>query len=308
MFAVALFYANGTERDPALRYAREGIELYLRTGQLGFLVNSYISVARVLTTFGELDEAQLITDKAQSLAARLSPWFEVCASAAQARLFLAQGNLRAALQWLQIHKLDADEQLKFNMMEFYIAYVRVLIVAGGSDNNSNYLVEAGNLLERLQAFSEKIGATGYVIETLVLQSMTLFNQSKIESALSRLKRALILAEPEGYVRLFVDEGEPTAQLLRHFASSGFMPEYVSKLLASFSSSYSGKMQSHSDPLSERELEVLRLIIAGLTNREIAEELFVSLGTIKTHINHIYQKIDVHSRTQAVARARELYLI
>jgi LuxR family maltose regulon positive regulatory protein len=126
--------------------------------------------------------------------------------------------------------------------------------------------------------------------------------------MSRLKRALILAEPEGFVRVFIDEGEPIAHLLRQFAASGFMPEYVGKLLATFSSSYSGKVQSLSDPLSERELEVLRLIIAGLTNREIAGELVVSLGTIKTHINHIYQKLDVNSRTQAVARARELKLV
>jgi LuxR family maltose regulon positive regulatory protein len=295
-------------REPALRYAREGIELYQRWGQLDFLALAYANAARVLTAFGEHGEAHVHIEKARSLAAKISPWFEACVSAAEARLLLARGDFRATLQWLRIHRPDIDSQLRYNMMESYIAYVRVLIVAGGRDNGREYLVEAENLLEQLRALSEALGATGYVLETLVLQAMILFYQGRTESALSHLARALSLAEPEGYVRIFVDEGKPMTVMLRQAAAAGISPEYIGMLLKALGAPTPSASLSLFDSLSKRELEVLRLIATGLTSREIAEELVVTLGTIKTHINHIYQKLDVHSRTQAVARARQLDLL
>jgi LuxR family maltose regulon positive regulatory protein len=295
-------------RDQALRYARQGIELCETWGQRELLIRSNIDVASVLASFGELDEALSCAQQAKLLASTLSPWYEARALASEAKIHLAQGNIDLAANGLHIDQQDYESQLRFDLMECYLAKARILVVAHGRAVVGDSVSESGKLLERILVLTESVGATGYVIETLTLQALSLVNQGRKESAMSRLKRALILAEPEGYVRVFVDEGEPIVHLLRHFAASGFMPEYVGKLLASVSLSYSGKVQSLSEPLSERELEVLRLIIAGLTNREIAGELVVSLGTIKTHINHIYQKLDVHSRTQAVASARELNLV
>lgn len=294
--------------EPALRYAREGIELYQRWGQRNFLALSYANAARILTAFGELDEAQVLIEKAKSLAANISPWFEACISAAEARLLLSQGNNRAALQWRRIHQPIGDRQLRYHLMEFYIAYVRVLIATASDDNLSGHFEEAKELLERIQAMSEEIGANGYLLEIKILQAMASLSEDKPKSALYHLKHALSLAEPEGYVRIFVDEGEPMAVMLRQAAAAGIFPEYVGLLLKSFGAPTSKDSLSLPETLSARELEVLRLIAAGLANREIAEELVVSLGTIKTHINHIYQKLDVRSRTQAVARARELNLV
>jgi LuxR family maltose regulon positive regulatory protein len=296
------------KREPALRYAREGIELYQQWGQRDFLVLSYANAARVLMAFGELREAQLLINNAKLLAARISPWLEACVSAAEARLLLAEGNNRATRQWLQIHQPITDEPLRYNMMEFYIAFVRVLIATGGCNNIPGYLVEANNLLERLQALSDELGAIGYVIETQILQTMASLSEDKTKSALFHLKHALSLAEPEGYVRIFVDESEPMAAMLRQAAAAGIFPEYIGRLLKAFSTPTSKDSPLLSEALSARELEILRLIAAGFANREISDELVVSLGIIKTHINHIYQKLDVRSRTQAVARARELNLV
>jgi len=129
-----------------------------------------------------------------------------------------------------------------------------------------------------------------------------------------LERALTLAQPEGYLRLFVDEGPPMARLLYEALSRGIAPDYVRRLLAAFpidkpeqvDPSKSQAPESELvEPLSERELEVLQLIAEGLMNREIADRLYLSLNTVKVHTRTIYGKLGVHNRTQAVAKARAL---
>ena len=296
------------EGEQALRYARQGIELCESWGQRELLIRGYIAIAPVLVSFGYPDEALSTVQQAKELASTLTPWYEARASAAETKIFLALEDLEPAVNWACRQQYAAESQLRFEMIECYLVFARVLVVAPSQVAYGAPIPELGDFLERLLLFCESIGAIGYVIETLVLQSLSLVNQGKKELALSPLRRALILSEPEGYVRVFANEGEPIALLLRQLAASGLMPDYLGKLLASFASSYPAKMQALSDPLSQRELEVLRLIVAGLSNREIAEELVVSLGTIKSHINHIYQKLEVHSRTQAVVRARELELV
>ena len=160
--------------------------------------------------------------------------------------------------------------------------------------------------------AEDGGWMGIAIELLILQALALQGQNKTAEALDALHRALLLAEPEGYVRTFVDEGAPMVALLREAAARGIATGYVNKLLAvSGVSEYEGvglTDQPLIDPLSERELQVLHLIATGLSNREIAERLVVAVSTVKTHINNIYRKLDVSKRTQAVARAREMELL
>ncbi len=150
-----------------------------------------------------------------------------------------------------------------------------------------------------------------LIKMLALQALALETQGNLDQALSALERALSLAEPEGYVRTFVDEGEPMARLLRRVLSRGIAPNYVARLLAAFGKEAkltSPAMESLIEPLSERELQVLRLIVAGLSNSEIAQELVIAVSTVKSHVNHIYGKLGVKSRTQAVARAQALGLL
>jgi LuxR family maltose regulon positive regulatory protein len=148
-----------------------------------------------------------------------------------------------------------------------------------------------------------------VIQILVLQALTHKAQGDTPAALAFLERALTLAEPEGYVRIFVDEGTPIAALLREAAKHGFAPNYVRQLRAAF-----GKAEGTTpvtqfliEPLSERELEVLRLLGTELNGPEIARELMVSLNTMRTHTKNIYNKLGVHNRQAAVRRAEELDL-
>jgi LuxR family maltose regulon positive regulatory protein len=132
----------------------------------------------------------------------------------------------------------------------------------------------------------------------------------LDPALTALGRALTLAEPEGYVRTFVDEGAPIAQLLRQTAARGTTPDYVSKLLAALESEMreERRIDELVEPLSGRELEVLRLLTTHLSSTEIAQELFISVNTVRSHIKSIYGKLNVHSRKDAIQRARELGLL
>jgi len=157
---------------------------------------------------------------------------------------------------------------------------------------------------------------GSEIEILVLQALAHQVQDDTSSALISLERAFTLADPEGYVRVFVDEGMPMAHLLSAAAAQGIMPDYTGKLLAVFETekqesegkNYRPPAQPLIEPLSQRELEVLQLMALGLSNREISERLFLALSTVKGHNRRIFGKLGVQRRTEAVARGRELSLL
>jgi LuxR family maltose regulon positive regulatory protein len=168
-----------------------------------------------------------------------------------------------------------------------------------------------------------------VLEILVLQTLAHKSQGQMQQATHALERALTLAEPEGYIRTFVDEGAPMVELLRQLMrdqqkaqseASQALPSYVMNLLAAFPPELvPAAIQTHKtpaalpasylvDPLSERELEVLQLIAEGFSNPEIARKLFVATSTVKRHVNNIYAKLNVHTRTQAVAKGKELKVL
>ena len=167
------------------------------------------------------------------------------------------------------------------------------------------------LLEHLLAQAEAFGQMGRVLDLLLLQSLALGDQGDTPRALAVLMRALTLGEAEAYVRVFLDEDEPMAGLLRQAGSHGMAPKYVAKLLSKFPKGVgaaSATRQPLIEPLTERELQVLRLLAEGLNNQAMANRLVVALGTVKTHTASLYRKLDVTSRTQAVARATELGLL
>jgi LuxR family maltose regulon positive regulatory protein len=172
------------------------------------------------------------------------------------------------------------------------------------------------LLERLRKAAEDGGREGSAIEILILQALAHQAQGDLPAALLPLQHALALAEPQGYVRTFLDEGENMRGLLREASAHEIMPDYTDKLLAAFEAE---KRKSEDkpdlpptqpliDPLSQRELKILQLIAQGLSNREIGERLFLALDTIKGHNRKIFDKLQVQSRTEAIARARELGLL
>jgi LuxR family transcriptional regulator, maltose regulon positive regulatory protein len=273
-----------------------------------------IAQARFNETKGDLDGALALLDEAERLYIR-SPLPAFCPiSAMKARIWVAQGRLIESQGWVRERGLSVDDDLSY-LREFeHITLARVLIADGKSDREAGSLEEANSLLERLLKAAEEGGRTGSMIEILVLQALAHQAQGQTPLAIMLLERALALGEPEGYVRIFVDEGKPLAQLLTSIkAQEGTLrvKEYVLNLLSAFDMHKQNEPEVRPvknvlvEPLSQRELELLRLLRSELSGPEIARELMVSLNTVRTHTQNIYAKLGVNNRRAAVRRAEEL---
>ena len=288
----------------------------------GFPQNPYrwpVAMARILEAQGDLDGALDLLQEAERLyVSDFSPNVRPVA-ALKTRVWVAQGRLGEALGWARERGLSAHDDLSY-LREFeHITLARVLLARCKSDREERSIHETMGLLERLLQAAEEGGRMGSVIEILVLRALAHEAQGDSPPALVPLERALTLAEPEGYVRIFVDEGRPMAQLLSEAAAHGIMPDYTAKLLTIFEAEkqksedeshllHALPAQSLIEPLSQRELEVLHLIAQGLSNREISERLFLAVITVKGHNRNIFRKLQVRRRTEAIARARELGLL
>ena len=234
-----------------------------------------------------------------------------------ARGWLAQGKLTEALQWVNEQGLSIDDDLGY-LREFeHITLARVIIAQYRSGQEEDCIYDAMQLLERLLKAAEDGKRTGSIIEILVLQALAFEAQDNISPALMSLEQALTLAEPEGYFRIFVDEGPPMARLLYEALSRKIAPAYIQRLLAAFPVSEPERADPTKhrmdqsgliEPLSEREIEILQLISEGQSNQEIGAQLYLSLNTVKAHTRNIYGKLGVNSRTQASARARALGIL
>jgi LuxR family maltose regulon positive regulatory protein len=170
--------------------------------------------------------------------------------------------------------------------------------------------KALSLLDHALQSAQAVGRLGNVLLILAVKAIVYHAKGDPEQALATLEHALELAEPEGYVRVFADEGAPMARLLRRVLTRSSASEYVRRLLEALGESVKIEMAVASklnEPLSQRELEVLRLIVDGATNKEIADELVLTVNTVKRHISNIFGKLDVSNRAQAIARARQLNL-
>jgi len=215
------------------------------------------------------------------------------------RLWLAQGNLAAASRCLRDDQGGEVGTPGFVDELHQITRSRLLMAQGRLD-------EALGLLARLAEAAEAEGRNGRLIEILMLQALGLQALARPVEAIAALKTALALAEPEGYIRIFVDEGAPMAALLRHVPSPGMAGSFVKRLLTAFEEPGVGSPLV--EPLTPREVEVLGLIAGGLKNQEIADHLVISVSTVKRHITNIYGKLGASRRLQAIARAQELGLL
>jgi LuxR family maltose regulon positive regulatory protein len=245
--------------------------------------------------------------------------------AAQAQIALTQGNLVAAIRWADSSGLHPDDDVIYVYEDAYLTFARVCIAQAQADasNEKAVLQSVLRLLDRLLHAAEAGGRSSSVIAILILRALAFQAQHDLHAALHTLTRVLMLAEPEGYVRVFVGEGAPMVTLLHAAYQRGMAPTYVAALLAASGTVDTGiksvplsapgattLTSSHPlvEPLSSRESEVLHLIAAGKSNAEIAHTLVIAVSTVKTHTNTIFGKLGVTSRTHAVARARDLHLL
>jgi LuxR family maltose regulon positive regulatory protein len=288
-------------------------ELAANSGLPRSLMNAQLLWVRVLITEGNWAGAHQAMERVNQLVTeyKLPLFFQGRADACQVRLWLAEGDMNAASDWARTSGMSIHDELGPLMEILHLTFVRVLIAEGRWDQSAEFLA-------RLEQAAQEAGRIASVIEILALDAVALHGRGDDVSARRTLERSLTLAEPEGYVRMFVDEGEAMRLLIADLRSTiqkrtlneetKRMIAYTGKLLGAFPASPSATQPPLEEILSEREVEVLRLLAIGASNQEIADKLVVALNTVKRHVSHIFDKLEVSNRTQAVAKARDLGLL
>ncbi|CAN5199500.1 LuxR C-terminal-related transcriptional regulator [soil metagenome] len=279
---------------------------------MGLPQNRYrwrVAMARVREAEGDLAAAVALLDDAERVyVGDFSPNVRPV-PALRARLWIEQGRVEEALDWVREAGLSAADDASYLREYELITVAAVLLAAHEAGHPGDPLAGAAQLLDRLAEAAEAGHRTGSLIEILVLQALVHRAQGDVSGALVPLERALLAAEPEGYVRVFVDRGAAMASLLEGAPKRGIAPIYVGRLLAALGEPAARGPARHDliDPLSQREQEVLRLLGTDLGGPEIARHLVVSLNTVRTHTKNIYAKLGVNNRRAAVRRAAELDL-
>jgi LuxR family maltose regulon positive regulatory protein len=300
--------------EAATAYFEEGITLAKQSTLIDTPYRIRIAQARFKESNRDFDAALELLDEAKRVYVETPIPMARPVEALQARIYLRQGNPAKARDWVRDRELSVNDEISY-LREFeHITLARVLITEYRGEREEQKILDALRLLERLLTAANDEKRTGSVIEVLIVQALAHEAQGDTASALGALKRALALAAPEGYVRIFADEGPSLARLLYENLSETVEPDYIRRLLAAFPDTdpertTSPKNQTELiEPLSERELEVLQLIADGLKNQEIANRLYLSLHTVKIHARRIYAKLGVSSRTQAAAKAKSLGIL
>jgi LuxR family maltose regulon positive regulatory protein len=309
--------------DQAAQYLHQASEYYELVGSW-HRVTSYARLTDLYHALGNVEAAREVLQKIVRI--YLTPGFSVpdtplAAMIAERHLLLSQSQsgpddlFAKAVHWAETSGLSADDEVRYEQEYEYLTLARVRIAQGRAK-------EVIPLLDRLIDSAEGAGRNGQLIAYLSLQAVAHHSLDQIDPALTHLSRAVALGEPEGYVRTLVDLGPPMRDLLQAAARRDSVPHeaYVSRLLAAFSavepevtpSPVAAQVRRESEglvePLNDREMQILRLIAAGLSDRNIAQELYLSINTIKWYNRQIYGKLGASRRGQAVARARELGIL
>src|SRR5918993_1081815 len=304
------------ELDAALEHADEGVERCRSLSNRRPLAAGLAILARIRQALGDPAGALEAIGEAEQVG--LSPQMTALFNPVpmqRARLMLIQGEIVEVARWTAERGLGVEDEVSYLREREHLVLARVLLAQGKPE-------QALRLLEKLREQAEAAGRTGSEIEILALQALALWATNEKERAVRTLTQSLALAEPEGYLRTFADEGAPMGDLLsevfdaqlrsRPDAATPSVPaRYLAKLLAALARedvAPAAAAERLPEPLSRRELEVLALVASGMSNKEIAGRFFVSVTTVKTHINNLYRKLDARSRIQAVARAREMGIL
>jgi LuxR family transcriptional regulator, maltose regulon positive regulatory protein len=304
--------------EAASQHLEEGIDLCQMLGDKRAETIAHCLLARVRLAQGKHADVLDSIEKARDAGPMPGTPFDLRGGEfPQIGLWLKESKLKDLETWLMESGIGIDDEPHFKTKLTYAMHARVLVALGREYPDGTYLDDALNLLEKLLGIAESYGWGRRMIEILALQALALELKGDIAQAMQSLERALALAEPEGYIRTFVDEGPPMAKLLYEALSREIAPEYVRKLLAAFPGAKPEKAAVNQpktsdtdwiEPLSDRELEVLLLIADGLSRQEIATKLVLSLNTIKTHARNAYSKLGVNNQMQATVKAKSLGLL
>ncbi len=311
---LAMLHHEMGDDESAAKYFHQSMELGQQSTIVDWPYRKCVAQSRLKESSGDFDSALELLDEARRLYISTPIPYTRPIEALKARIHLKQGHLSKAQDWARGISIDELSYLR----EFeYITLSRVLIAEYQNNGEERSMISALNLLDRLLQAAEVQKRMGSILEILIVQALAYQAQGDTARAFASLERVLTLAQPEGYFRTFIYEGEPMQSLLLAFRSTlkkqahaqgNELSAYVDKLLSAFAQSAEMPQSNLIEPLSQRELEVLRLIAQGLSNDEISQKLFLALDTVKGHNRRIYSKLQVQRRTEAVIRARDLGLL
>jgi LuxR family maltose regulon positive regulatory protein len=301
------------ELDSALHYVNKSRDLAQLSAMAGLETDALMTLALIFRGQEQWAEAAGALDAAEAIArSRLDTIIFRRIGAFQARLNLAQGEVAKAVHWALANKLTVEDELDENLAIEHLTLVRILLAKDEPG-------PAIRLLERLMAVSEAVGKKTRLIECLLLSSLTYEQADDSQKALTSLERTLRLARSEGIIQIFLDEGETTRQLLVKYIEQARSDKDSKEInlarqlvdlmtIENATNPVSASDQPLFDPLKERELQILCLIAAGLSYREIAGELFLTEGTVKSYTHQLYGKLGVRRRMEAVDRANDSSLL
>jgi len=297
------------------QYLSKAIEQAKRAANPDMLVGCYVALTQLRQAQGDMQGAVETIEMAEmtvkSYGIKLL-WTIPSVVAYRIQLWLVQGDIAAAIHWAKENGLDTNEEIDFHHEVENLTKARLLIV---QDN----LEDALQLLDRLHQSAVDGKRIRGIIEVRICQAIAYQAKDDLDTAMSMLAEALFLAEPEGFVRIFLDKGDTMSTLLQLADDRDISSSYVAKLqtalhrvedieVKTVPTPKTNTTEHLLDPLSKRELEVLQTLAEGLSNKEIARKLFLSVSTVKVHTHHIYRKMDVNSRTEAIAKARSLNIL
>lgn len=307
--------------DEAVELLTQGLALTRTTLAVDAdaLMLEYVTHIRVQLARGEIEDARQMVNQLEQLATerRFVSLLTGEIAALHARVDLARGNPDAAMEWAKRQKFSPSDMPDF-LREFeMLTWARVWLAHAGPEGKNARLKRVAGVLERWCEDAQDKQRLNSVIEMLVLRARTADLQGKRVEAFGFLGRALALGEPQNYLRVFADEGAPMRQLLLALRKLDVTVSetYFASILQAFHEEHEPSARparkpdlALTEPLSARELQVLRLVVSGASNQEIANQLVISLSTVKAHTNTIYAKLGVVGRSQAIRRAHELNLV
>lgn len=288
----------------AVQFLTDGLEIAEQHQIAGILRPGYVTLARVRWAQGDSDAAMQAMKRAVASAMEQSmPRTLIHVTSHQMLLHIKSGNLRPVAEWIDNYDLSATETVVYQRELQLVVLARYLI----ADKKPEKAIP---LLQRLADSARAMGRFGNLIEDLAILASAYQHCGNQEKALTTLQEALALGATEQFIRSFADEGETMADLIKQLAPHSHHATYIREILEAIdrSAAHASNQDMLFEELSERELEVLRLLAVGLSNREIAEQLIIGNSTVKTHTLNIYRKLDTRNRTEAVTRAQILGII
>ena len=318
---MADLYREWNELDKSEAYLSQSLEVGSHWGIADFIADTYVAGSRLNLTREDMQDAWNILQKADDLEARMKidPWLHTRLDECRLKFWLASGDLKAVAQWIEDSGLKSDGKLSYLHDLHHLNLARAWVVMGSKLQNERYLNEALHLIHRIQNAADRAQWVHEKMKALILKCLALCALGKMQEAWVELKSALQLAQPGGYVRIFLDEGPPLLNLLKDLQTHSEVGGYATNVLIHLEPEAGKRKQVGSgtvfhDPssrmvekLTERELEILRLVKTGMNSTEIAAALTIAVSTVRSHLKNIFSKLDVHSRLEAIQKAEQLQL-